>query len=107
MIQKVVDTSLQYKSYIKKQIIIIKNTLAIVGRVFYIVIILQSVIILEISYLSSGSITFTNLYNKVNKIIIKLNNKDVAQVLNSKSIENIMESINQYVKIKNIMDKDI
>lgn len=48
-----------------------------------------------ISYPFIGSAAFISSYNKANKIIIKFNNKDAAQALDSQSTEDIMENINQ------------
>ena len=98
---------LRHKSYIEEQITAIKNASAIARRASYAVIALQSVTMPEIFYPFIGSTAFINLYNKTKKIIIKLNNKDEARTLNSQSTKDIVESINQYVKTKNITDTDI
>lgn len=76
-------------------------------RAFYAAIRLQSATTSGISYPHIGSAAFTSLYNKANKIILKLNNKDAAQALDSQSIEDIVESINQYIKTKNFTDTNI
>lgn len=53
------------------------------GKAFYITIILQGVIIAKTLSISSTNIFFLNFYSKAHKIIIKLNNKSVIQILDS------------------------
>ena len=106
-IQKAADASSRRESYIEEQITAIKNAPAIAGRASYAAIASRSATTPGISYPPIGSAAFTSSYNKANKIIIKLNDKDAARALDSQSTENIVESINQYVKTKNIMDTDI
>ena len=82
-IQKAADVSLQCKSYIKEQITATKNAPAIAGKASYTAITLQSATTPGISYLPTGSAVFTSSYNKANKIIIKLNDKNAALSGNS------------------------
>ena len=60
-----------------------------------------------ISPLLPTNAPFPNSYSKAHKIIIKLNDKSAARALDSQSPKDIVESINQYVKSKNIIDTDI
>ena len=99
--------SLQCKSYIKEQIITIKNIPTIAEKTFYAAIVLRGTTISGIFYLPKGSAAFTSLYNKANEIIIKHNDKNAAQALNSQFRKDIVESINQYIKTKNIKDIDV
>lgn len=95
------------KSYIEEQFTAIKNAPAIAKRAFYTAIALQNATTPKVSYLLIGNTAFTSSYNKANQIIIKLNNKAAARALDSQSTKDIVESMNQYVKTKNITDTDI
>lgn len=64
-------------------------------------------IVAGISSLYPINMPFSNSYSKAYKIIIKLNNKSIAQALDSQSFKNIVKSINQYMKIKKIIDMEI
>lgn len=46
-------------------------------------------------------------YNKANEIIIKLSDKNATQALDSQSSGDIIERINEFLKIKKITDMDI
>lgn len=104
-VQKVVDGSFWRKFHIEEQIVIIKNVLVMTRKLFYVI--LASWGAARTSPIPLTNILFPYFYSKAYKIIIKVNDKSAAQVLDSQSPKNIMESIHQCVKTKNIMDTDI
>ncbi len=106
-IQKAADASFRRESYIEEQIIAIKNAPAMTKKASYATIVSRDATAAGTSPLPPTNTPFSNSYSKVNKIIIKLNDKSAAQALDSQSPEDIVEGINQYVKKKNITDTDI
>lgn len=104
---KIKKVSFQSKFHIKKQIIIIKNTLIIIEKISYAIIRSKSVIIIRNFFLSLTNIIFLNSYSKVYKIIIKFNNKNTTQIFNNQFPKNIIKGINQYINIKNFINIDI
>ncbi len=88
------DAFFEYKSYKKKQITAFKNRPVIVEKASYSLVTSRSETILKKIYLLVSNAMFTNSYNKANKIIVKLNNKDLARDLDNQYTENIVGSIN-------------
>ncbi len=106
-IQKVSDASFRHESYIEEQIIAIENAPAMTGKASYATIASRGATAAGTSPLPPTNASFSNSYSKANEIILKLIDKSAARALDSQSPENIVESINQYVKTKNITDTDI
>ncbi len=102
-IQKAADASFRRKSHIEKQIVAIKNAPAMT----YATIASRGATAAKTSSIPSTNAPFPNSYNKAHEIIIKLNDKSAARALDSQSPKDIVESINQYMKTKNITDTDI
>lgn len=99
--------SFWHEFHIEEQIVVIKNAPAMTKKASYTTIASRGATAAGTSRLSPTNTPFPNSYSKAHEIIIKLNDKSTAWALNSQSPEDIVESINQYVKMKNIMDTDI
>ncbi len=106
-IWKAADECFRSESYIEEQIIAIQNAPAMTGKASYATIASQGATEAGTSSLLPTSAPFLNSYSKANEIIIKLNDKSEARALDSQSSKDIVESIYQYVKTKNITDTDI
>ncbi len=106
-IQKAVTATFRHESYIEEQIIAIKNAPAMTKKASYATIASRGATAARTSSLPPTNASFSNSYSKANKIIIKLNDKSEARALDSQFPKDIVESVNQYVKTKNITDMDI
>lgn len=106
-VRKAADASTHRETFIEEQIIAMKNS-AITSNPSYANIASQGAAqkaTTRISFPATPSPT--PAFNKANKIIIKLDDKDSTQALNTQSSENIVRDINYYLHAKNISHTSI
>ena len=105
-IQKAADASTRCKTFIEEKIIAIKNS-APTSKLLYANVASQGAARKAAAGISLPITTPPPSYNKANKIIIKLNDKNNAQALSTQSSENILRDINHYLQVKGISQIDI
>ena len=100
-IRKAGDASTCHKTFIEEQITAIKN-FALISNLSYANIASQRAARNAATGVPSRISTPPPSYNKVNKIIIKLDDKDSARAFSHQSPKNILQDINHYLQAKNI-----
>ncbi|WP_375449372.1 hypothetical protein [uncultured Nostoc sp.] len=105
-IRKAADASTRCETFIEEQITAIKNS-APTSNLLYANVASQGAARKAAAGISLPITTPPPSYNKVNKIIIKLDDKDSAQALSTQSSENILRDINHYLQVKGISHTDI
>ena len=105
-IRKAADASMRRETFIEKQITTIKNS-APNSNLSYANVASQVAAKKAAAGISLPITTPLPSYNKVNEIIIKLDDKNSAQTLSTQSSENILRDINHYLQVKGISHTDI
>ncbi len=105
-IRKTADASTNRKTFIEEQITTIKNS-APTSNLSYANITSQGAAKTAASGFTMPINTPPPSYNKANKIIIKLDDKDSDRAFNTQSPKNILRDINHYLQAKSISHTDI